>query len=264
MRKKGEAMRRSLRFLVVAIAAGAPFLGAQQPLPAVFRGVVTANKGQAVVDGAEITFEEAKRSVRSGPDGRFAIDGLAAAQYHVTVRRVGFGPIAGIVALAPGDTVSWRFDMVVDQVQLSTVDVTTGDGRVALREFVRRRESTNGHFLTDKDIAATGGRNLGSIILTKVPGFAVVPHPTGMGTVLAARRSGTPCYTAIWINCDLFYSSEKGAMSAPPSLEDFNLDEIAAAEFYRTSEVPPELQFRSGSCGAAVLWMQVRRRRPHD
>jgi hypothetical protein len=264
-------MRWSLRFLVIAIVAGASFLGAQQPLPAAFRGVVTANKGQAVVDGAEITFDEAKRSVRSGADGRFLIDGLAAARYHVTVRRIGFGPISGIVTLVPGDTVTWRFDMVVEQVQLSTVDITTEDGRVQLREFVRRREMTNGRFLTDREIAATGGQNLGNIILSKVPGFQVVQHPTGMGTVLVAGRNARPdgsgrngCYTAIWVNGDLYYSSEKSAMPTPPSLEDFNLADIAAAEFYRASEVPPELQFRSGSCGVAVLWMQVRRRRPHD
>lgn len=264
-------MRWSMRFLVMATAAAAPFLAAQQPLPAVFRGMVTADKGRIVVDGAEIAFDEAKRSVRSGADGRFAIDGLAAARYHVTVRRIGFGPISGIVTLTAGDTITWRFDMVVEQVQLSTVDITTEEGLVQLREFVRRRESTNGHFLTDTEIRATGGFNLGNIILSKVPGFQIAPHPTGLGKVLVAGRNAIPdgsgrnsCYSAIWVNGDLYYSSEKGATSAPPSLEDFNLADIAAAEFYRVSEVPPELQFRSGNCGVAVLWMQVRRRRPHD
>ncbi len=259
-------MRWSLRFLLLATATSGSLLGAQRPLPAVFQGVVTASKGQVVVVGAEITFEEANRSVRSGADGRFAINGLPAARYHVTVHRIGFGPISGIVTLAPGDTVTWRFDMVIEEGKLSTVDITTEDGRVQLREFVRRRETTNGRFLTDVDLKATGAFNLGNIIIgSKVPGFQAVPHPTGMGSVLATRRSGSgACYSAIYINGDLFYSSEKAAMPTPPSLEDFNLDEIAAAEFYRPSEVPPELQFRSGNCGVAVLWMQVRRRRPRD
>jgi len=258
-------MRWSLRLLIVATAAGASFLGAQQPLPAVFRGVVTANKGQAVVEGAEITFEEAKLTARSGPDGKFQIEGLSAAEYHVTIRRLGYGPITGTVKLSPGDTVTWRFDMVGNNVTLSQVDITAEDGRIQLREFARRRESSNGHFLTERELQATGAFNLGNIIGSKVPGFQALPHPTGMGTVLATRRTGnSACYSAIYINGDLYYSSEKAAMPTPPSLEDFNLDEIAAVEFYRPSEVPPELQFRSGNCGVAVLWMQIRRRRPHD
>ncbi len=265
MHRKGVTMRWDRLFLMVAAAAWGSALAAQQPLPALFRGVVTANKGQTVVDGAEITFDEAGRSVRSGNDGRFAIDGLPPARYHVTVRRIGFGLISGIVTLAPGDTVTWRFDMVIEQTDLSTVDITTEDGRVQLREFARRRASTNGRFLTDVDLKATGAFNLGNIIGSKAPGFQALPHPTGMGTVLATRRTGSSaCYSAIYINGDLYYSSEKATMPTPPSLEDFNLDEIAALEFYRPSEVPPELQLRSGNCGVAVLWMQVRRRRPRD
>jgi hypothetical protein len=240
----------------------------QQPGSATFRGVITGNHGQLVVDGAEVSFEEAKRSVRSAPDGKFTLAGLAPGEYHVTVRHPGFGPINGKVVLAANDTIDWHFDMLLENVELSKVNIIGTDDRVQLRAFTRRRESTNGRFLTEKDIADAGGQNLANLVLAKIPGFQIVQHPNGTGSALTARRSGVPdasgrngCYTAIWVNGDLFYSSEKSAMPVP-ALEDFNLKEIAAAEFYRTSEVPPELQFRSGNCGVVMLWMQIRNRRP--
>lgn len=255
--------------VTVGTALVAPLHG-QQVATAVFRGVVTGNHGQVVIDGAEVTFEEARRSARTAPDGNFLLNGLAPGEYHVNVRRLGYGPITGKVTLSANDTVSWHFDMVPENVELSRVNVTAPDDRVQLREFTRRRETTNGRFLTEKEITESGGRNLGNLVLSKIPGFQVVQHPNGAGTALAARRTSIPdasgrngCYTAIWVNGDLFYSSEKSAMPVP-ALEDFNLQEIAAAEFYRASEVPPELQFRSGNCGVAMLWMQIRNRRPRD
>ena len=262
--------RRTLVALCPVFALCTAPMQGQPAGTAVFRGVVTGNHGQLIVDGAEITFEEAKRSVRSGEDGKFQIGGLAPGQYRVNVRHPGYGPITGKVTLAANDTINWRFDMVLENVELSRVNVLAADERVQLRDFTRRRETTGGKFLTEKEIAESGGRNLGNLVLSKIPGFAVVQHPNGSGTALASRRTSVTdasgrngCFTAIWVNGDLFYSPEKSAMPVP-ALEDFNLQEIAAAEFYRTSEVPPELQYRSGSCGVAMLWMQIRNRRPHD
>lgn len=256
--------------LTVGVAVLVTPLRSQQGATAVFRGVVTGNHGQLKIDGAEVAFEEAKRSVRTSPDGKFLLNGLAPGEYHVNVRHLGYGPITGKVTLAASDTITWNFDMVAENVELSRVNVTAPDERPQLREFTRRRETTNGKFITERDIAASGAHSLSNIVLSKIPGFSVVQHPNGAGTALAARRTSIPdasgrngCFTAIWVNGDLFYSSEKSAMPVP-ALEDFNLQEIAAAEFYRASEVPPELQFRSGNCGVAMLWMQIRSRRPHD
>ena len=261
---------RRLKLLAVlaTLGPGVAPLCAQKPGSAVFRGTVTGNHGQMIVDGAEITFEEAKLSVRTTADGKFSVSGLAPGEYKVNVRHPGFGPITGKVNLAANDTVNWHFDMVLENVELSRVNVIATDDRVQLRDFTRRRETTNGKFLTEKEIGESGGRNLGNIIIGRIPGFSVVQHPNGSGTALTGRRTGVPdasgrngCYSAIWVNGDLFYSSEKSAMPVP-ALEDFNLQEIAGAEFYRASEVPPELQFRSGNCGVVMLWMQIRSRRP--
>lgn len=249
------------------LAVTSPALLAQQRSgPAVFKGIVTANHGDVRVDDAELRFEEANRSVRTARDGSFVLDNLPAGTYRVNLRRPGFSPISGSVKLAPGDTVDWRFDMIPDRVELTKVEVTAPDSRVELKDFHRRQETTIGKFLTEKEIAATGGQNLGNIVIGRIPGFSVVQHPTGMGTALAARRYGGvgTCYSAVYINGDLFYSSEKSAMPTPPSLEDFNLQEIAAIEFYRASEVPPELQFRAGPCGVVMLWMQIRNRKKSD
>jgi hypothetical protein len=260
---------RKRAVLVLAFSVVAWGVATAQPSgQAVFRGRVTTNLGTEPLVDAEIVFREASRSARSGPDGRFIFSGLAAGEYNVIVRHPGFAPITGKVRLAAGDTITYPspFDLVREKQELMPVEIRGRADFPQLRAFETRRATTNGRFLTAADIHKTGSVSLASIILTKIPGFQVVQHPSGSGSALASRRGGVPdasgrnsCYTAVWLNGQLFYSPEKSAVPVP-HLEDFELEEIGALEFYRTSEVPPELQFQSGNCGVIVLWTQIRRR----
>jgi hypothetical protein len=255
--------------LLICVAAGCAALDAQEPGRALFRGMVTTDHGQLPVAGAEIEFREAARSVRAGSDGRFAVGALPAGTYTVLVRRPGYRPITGTVKLAATDTIDWKFDMIATPgTELAPVEVTVNpdSARTGLRDFERRRRTTSGKFLTESDIGRIGSTNLANVIRTKVSGFDLVTHPSGSGTALASRRSGAPssyglnnCYTAVWLNGQLFY--QPSAYEPPPRLEDFRLEEVAGIEFYRVSEVPPELQFRSGNCGAIVLWTLIPKRK---
>ncbi|HVT39115.1 MAG TPA: carboxypeptidase-like regulatory domain-containing protein [Gemmatimonadaceae bacterium] len=239
---------------------------------AVFRGLVTTELGQTPVADVEVSFKEPARSVRSGKDGQFIVAGLSAGTFKVSLRHPGYRPIDGTVTLADADTIDWHFDMVIAGAELAPVEVRVNadSARPGLREFERRRHTTSGRFLTESDIKRIAGTNLANIIRTKVPGFDLVRHPSGSGTALAARRTGTPsrgmneCYTAVWMNGQLFFEPNK--YDQPPRLEDINLQDLAGAEFYKVSEVPPELGFRSGNCGAMVIWNMVARRKyppPH-
>lgn len=263
-------MSRSGRlFLMLALLALAvDALVAQQAPTAVFRGIVTSDLGQRPVGGAEIAFKNIERLVRSGSDGHFLFTALPAGKFTVTVRRPGYRPIDGTVTLAATDTIDWQFDMVAAAgTELSPVEVhvNADSARPGLREFERRRQSTSGHFITEGEILRIGSTNLANIIRTKVSGFDLTRHPSGSGTALAARRTGVAtrgvndCYTAVWMNGQLFFAPTRG--DDPPRLEDINLQELAAVELYRVSEVPPELNFRSGNCGVMVLWTMIARRK---
>jgi hypothetical protein len=259
-------------FTVATLVLACRALAAQPVGHAVFRGVVTTDLGQRPVADVEVTFKEPGRVVRSGKDGQFTVAAIAAGTFKVALRHPGYRPIDGTVTLADADTIDWHFDMVAAGAELSPVEVRVNadSARPGLREFERRRHTTSGRFLTESDIQRAGSTNLANVIRTKIPGFDLVRHPSGSGTALAARRSGTPnrgvndCYTAVWLNGQLFFEPSK--YDQPPRLEDINLQDLAGAEFYKVSEVPPELGFRSGNCGAMVIWNLVARRKyppPH-
>jgi hypothetical protein len=257
-------------FSPLALACHA--LAGQAAGHAVFRGLVTTELGQRPVADVEVTFKEPGRVVRSGKDGQFTVAAVAAGTFKVTLRHPGYRPIDGTVTLADADTIDWHFDMVAAGADLTPVEVRVNadSARPGLREFERRRHTTSGRFLTESDIQRMASTNLASIIRTKISGFDLVRHPSGSGTALAAHRGGTPsrgindCYTAVWMNGQLFFAPNK--YDQPPRLEDINLQDLAGAEFYKVSEVPPELGFRSGNCGAMVIWNLVARRKyppPH-
>ena len=262
-----------LRVVVPLLCAWTAAL-AQEAGHSVFKGVVTTNAGNQPLSGVEVNFKEANRSVRSGDDGRFVVAGLAAGKYNVTVRRPGFRPLTGDVTLGAADTIDYKFNMLSEVTGLSAVEVVDTSVPPQLREFDRRRRTTGGSFLTQADLSRTGSQNLANIIRTKVSGFDLVRHPSGSGTALASKHKGitsfapqgmNDCYAQIWLNGQIFWGASVIKDDYPPRLEDFNIQEISAIEFYRGGgEVPPELNMRGSNCGVAMIWTQVvRRGRPH-
>lgn len=251
------------------LAVAASLAPAQDAGRAVFRGVVTTARGQARVSGAEVLFQELGRAARTNDDGTFVLGGISAGVYNVIVRRAGFKPITGTVRLADADTIDYRFDLVAQDAKLPPVEVRDTAASPALREFDRRRRTTGGEFLTQDQIRQTGSESLTSVIRTRISGFQLVPHPSGFGTAIASGHKpmsyrgggGNDCYCQVWWNGQIFWHDSPIASDYPPRLEDFNLQEIAAMEFYRgSSEIPPEFTMYSSSCGVVVIWTQVVRR----
>ena len=126
------------------------------PLPAQapsMRGTIdalVADSTLAPLEGAVGSFPVLGLEVRTQKDGRFRITDLAAGQYTVVVRRVGFVPISTTVTVTAGDTVRRT---VVLRAPQTTLPVVTINVKVAVpSEFEVRRAAAFGEFLGDSEI----------------------------------------------------------------------------------------------------------------
>ncbi|MGH7710003.1 MAG: hypothetical protein ACREOG_01895, partial [Gemmatimonadaceae bacterium] len=155
-------------------------------------------------------------------------------------------------------------------VPLATVTVVADsvERSPLMADFRRRRQTTNGKFLTGAEIKKIGSQSLASLVRGHIGGFDVVRHPSGIGSAFASRRAAAPkrferrggplneCYSSVWINGQLRYSFSPTKEEEPPRIEDFDVHHLNGLEFYRgAAETPLEFNVMTAACGTVVIWM---------
>ncbi|HJU72647.1 MAG TPA: carboxypeptidase-like regulatory domain-containing protein [Gemmatimonadaceae bacterium] len=267
--------RTTGRALLGLLGCACPLLApAQAAQQASIRGQVNADSSGTPVSGAEVSVVEISRTVRSSAAGEFAFDDLQPGLYLLRVRYPGFTPLEDTVRAVAGETVRVRYRITRIAVALTPVTVVA-DSVVELSalmaDFRRRRETANGKFLTAAEIRKIGSQSLVSLVRGHVGGFDLVRHPSGMGTAFASRRAAAPksfergarpgneCYSSVWINGQLIYTSSPGKLQDPPRIEDFDVTHLNGLEFYRSAaETPLEFNAMTAACGTVVIWMDLR------
>jgi hypothetical protein len=163
--------------LILACASGRTS-AAQSADTATFVGVVSTDSTNVPIAGAEVSLPDLKKSTLTNERGVFRLTGIPVGTYHVTVKRVGYGPAETSVAFEAGKTVARRFQLVRSAVVLDSVKVKAQEGGALLQEFEEHRKLGLGHFVTRAEIAKLEGSQT-SIVLEQIPGLRVT-H--GLGT----------------------------------------------------------------------------------
>jgi len=149
-------------------------------------GVSDAATGQAL-QGAEVIFPELSLSGRTDGLGEAKIGGIPVGSHRIRVRFIGYSA-ADTVLPFQGDTTGIVFRLERAAMKMDAVEVkAVGPSR--LRDFDMRRQSAIGKYLTADQLEKEGGRDFGSVAMTRFPGLSVVHDGDGRPHIASMRGS---------------------------------------------------------------------------
>jgi hypothetical protein len=238
---------------LVAIAGRADRANGQATLVA----TVADASSQTFLPGADIRVVQLGRSAKTDIFGEAVLTRLAAGQYRIEARLLGYKPEAIDLPLRSPDTVRVTFLLTRIPAILDTTRVTAATVPSHLSEFEARRALGTGRFLSDSELTAAADVDLARLIAQRIPGLNAVSGPSGHGTYLFSTRGGNVngrrmnagrCPVQVYVD-----GQRSGAPQDPTDLTDFRPQALAGVEFYNESSTPAE--YRSGNvCGVLLLW----------
>jgi TonB family protein len=254
-------MRRLCGVAAIGLAGGALALSpmslrAQDPEPrGTVAGVVRDSSGGGIA-GAEITIVGTGLRAHTNERGEFRLTNVPAGTLTIGVRRLGFIPTVGSIAVGPNEAATMAI-LVTPLAQSLAAVIVRGDrrfedhGRLA-GFYQRRSRSSGGHFITRDQIDQ---RNPAQVtdLFRSVPGARI--YSSTFTNVVRFR--GMRCAPLVWLD------------GFPATAGEFDLDAldpyiIEAIEVYLgVATVPPEFRWvrGGGSCGAIVIWTGFEERR---
>ncbi|HET9274655.1 MAG TPA: carboxypeptidase regulatory-like domain-containing protein [Gemmatimonadales bacterium] len=248
-------------WLVVAVLLFAPFpLSAQSALA----GIVREDSTGRPLASVEVLVEGTSARAVTGPNGRYAIAGLAPGSRVVLFRLIGFLPLRLPVRLAAGDTTRANALMVPSTVVLDSIVVAgrqPGPRGIGVEAFEERRKMGFGKFYDSTDLRRSEHLRLGDLLRRK-GGVEV-----RMGMIDSARASiafnpyrRDPLSGAL--NCAMQVYLDGVPMGRGGRLSENRFDlgffdpaNLEAIEVYTSAaEVPPEYSGPTADCGVILLW----------
>lgn len=249
-------VRRAITLVLVSGAASA--VGAQERAAgsgSVVGGV--RDSSGAAIAGAEIRVERSTLRTTSDAAGRFLLRAVPAGARQLTVRRMGFRPVALDAVVRAGEETQVDVALAAVALQLAPVIVSERrdvyDSRLAgFNDRMAKRRS--GYFITKESIDASRLIRFTDLMRT-VPG-ARVTSTSGIGMRMVRLRGAT-CPPLVFVD------------GFPASAGEFDLDMIEPStvegvEIYGSStSVPVELLGPRGldRCGVIAIWSRPARAR---
>ena len=230
-----------------------PALATAQAVPWELLGIVRQLGGKTI-EGAMI--EISGQSARTDSLGVFRIRATRRDTLTITVKRLGFAPVSGLLT-APelvGDTLLVLMD--ANAQMLENVVVKAPDLRSALGygSFEERRAQGLGVFITRDQIERRNSTRL-SDVMRMQRGVHLVRLRNGVYgirfTAFEGRTRG--CAPEVWID---------GQRARGMEIDDIPASTVEAVELYRSSATTP-FQFTvadgatSARCGTIVVWSRV-------
>lgn len=212
-------------------------------------GVVLDSAGMRI-EGAEVHLLRSALVARTDSAGMFLLAAPAGnAELHV--RRLGYHPLAFAIAVIAGETQSLEIVLLVHPTVIDTVLVDAVATSPRMYDFEQRRVRGVGSFITRKDIEKRRPHVMSEMLRT-VPGVRLDRSNTGRNSVDMTRnfdrRSRGICPVQLFVDGHPYRGYGFG-------LDNFTPDEVEAVEVYRSvSEIPPEYNYGSASCGVIALW----------
>jgi hypothetical protein len=258
--------RLPLPAFAALVATPALLLAALAGRQASLSGRVTEEGTGRGLGGVEAMVEGHDRSAETDSLGRYRLDGLPIGMARVRFRRVGYGPIERTIVLEAGQAAV--LDLVMTSVTaLEDVEVR-GLPADHIPGFAERRMRGTGTFFDREDLARLGGGSLADLLRT-VRGARMAPirRTCGGGWALGNMRGGgtqgtLPCYSTVFVDGLAYFNGGASAFCEVPDLSrEFAIQDLAAVEYYRTSDgLPPEFRRHGSDCGVLVLWSRRARR----
>jgi len=250
-------------------------LGLSAPLAAqagAISGQVLADKSERPISNARIALRSTTFATRSDSAGRFQLRDLAAGDYVVVIRAIGYDSLVANVRLAPRDVVDADFLMTPSAQALAAVKVEA-DGsldRLRLAEFEERRAMGHGRFLDRSVFEKNAASQVDVVIIGRVPGLRT--RRVAGKNVLASQRDAKACYPQVVVNGISMWNGMPGGGGGGggggmPTLKqtmmfDVNTlraDEILAFEWHNPGSTPQRYNATGAGgdgsfCGTAIFW----------
>jgi hypothetical protein len=225
-------------------------------VPAVIDGLVSDSTLRPL-DGATIAVFGTNVHVETGLSGRFRIQQVPAGQYLLIVRKLGYRPISGFIALSANDTLRLSYTMERALTTLDTVVVTGQYLSLKMAEFeLRRRQHVDGAFLGPDEIEKHGSVFTTELLRTFL-GVSVVGVSGGGGmTQYVALNARIPVGGFGGGGCLMPVFVDGIRQPTPVNLDQLpSPRDLAGIEVYLGSaSLPPQYALGSGFCGGILLW----------
>ena len=222
----------------------------------VIDGVVTDSTLRPL-GAADVSVVGTGARVVTSANGRFRILRVPPGQYLLVVRRVGYSPTSGIVAVPAEDTLRLAYTLSYSVSVLDTMHVR--ERRVSLRMlgFEQRRMEGVGQFITQEDLERRGSMAV-TDVLRNVRGLDVsrITNEQFGGSVALSRREGGS-----------FNGGASGACPMQVLLDgivlpqNFNLEllpppkQVSGIEVYTgPATIPPQFGGPDRRCGVIAVW----------
>lgn len=267
----------SLAMLLLSLAAAN--LPAQNVVPsyrARLLGVFDETTGEPV-EGVRVLDLVSGSSVQTTSTGTVSLRFLPEGGSLVRLTKVGYQPRTMTVAISPSDTTPITLVMarIAELPKVVTTDSAPHYTSPALRGFEERRKFESGYFITESELRKNEGRLLANLLMSKAPGVRIRAGSTNASYLMASARcasggppqvylDGVPLATAGPPPTTRTRSTSSGAapadlVMAPFNLNEFQISELAAVEYYPDNEVAPiQFEHTSRRCGALLLWTRER------
>ena len=240
------------------------------------RGTVMERAGGAPIDGAVVTLAEASRSATSGRSGAFEMLGVAPGSYALSVRRLGFRPIAVRITIRAGEIIDADMELEAQAQAIEGITVradSTLHGPM-VQVANRMHSGGGGTYLLRAQLDSARGRPVSELLRARARGAHMVDW-SAKGAVLIATARGVPggkrpkadpfdplsptgCFCQVYIDGIRVYSPT-GGYSTTPDLRQFDAGILEAVEFYPGPAVtPPEFGGDAAMCGTLLLWTRAR------
>jgi TonB family protein len=240
--------------IVVLILAGlsAPAALGAQTSGTPLNGTVLDAAGNPIV-GASVSIGGTQLSAMTDDRGHFRVTISGQGLQKLSVRRLGFQPVASDIDVNPGQSlrdVTIRMQAVPAMLNPVLVSATRGAYSGRLAGYYQRLESKSaGYFISRDEIDKKSYRNLSQLLRT-VPGINAFPLKTGGSTVRIRQRQ---CRPLVWLDGVPMPAGEV-------DLDAFPVSTLHGIEVYSGSNATPQDFAISGptSCGSIVLWSRGR------
>jgi carboxypeptidase family protein/TonB-dependent receptor-like protein len=225
----------------------------------VIDGLVTDSALTPLSD-ASVAILQTNLRVQTGESGRFRIIRIPPARYLITVRRLGFAPVASVIAVTADDTLRLSLMLQPAIPVLAAAVSRANESTPRLEGFEeRRRHEVGGRYITRAEIDAQSPTqtsdlmrrimglhvedSLGVLVPVSSRGMKIIRDPVSGGLATAQ------CVMRIAVNG--FLKEPDFAMNSIPPTD------IHGIEIYSgPADVPPEYAGANSDsfCGLIIIW----------
>jgi hypothetical protein len=231
-----------------------------------------------------------RRSPLADQGGDYRFDHLPAGRYLLMVQAVGYKSAGDSVSVAPSGETFHDIVLGTKVTQLDSVVATAASPArkyvsPALNGVAERRRVGQGHFVMPDELRKHDSDRLTAVLRASIPGLQIISvrgvdhaisgrnNDSGQKTFSNITSFDTPdgafpfmCYVTIYLDGVLEYdyiqsvgpqsnsNTRAPGVPAPPRIDQYNVDQLGAVEYYAgDATLPPGFRSQRG-CGVLMLW----------